>query len=354
MMTILDLLQNGYKNWNDAHTLSRIGAELEERSRFNEARLFLNRAFELDNSLEDVYLSLAFTHFRDITSSAEVGEEILVDGIENTSSDILKAWHIAFVEEEDIARRMVNVLLHSDSVYVQLTVANSLLWRGDIQAAYEKVMGIRNIENNEKSLAMYCNLMIWLSGTYKDIQLERDIAPFVEKLISYNKNCFSYQNMRIMLFQSLRQWDKVKQYCFEALTHIPDNETIMLALAIAYDNLQEYDKAAMWYCRAIGAKYSFVRARLRLAHLLEKQGKIDEAIEIIREIPLCNPHYYMGHIQAAFFLYKHEDKKSASQLFSRAYPQLKPYEKQSVDTNPMTHQLAAFNTNTIIITPSLN
>ena len=353
-MTVLDLIQHGYKNWNDAYTLSKLGAELEERSRFNEARLFLNRAFELDNSLEDIYLSLAFTHFRDISSSAEVGEEILVDGIENTSSDILKAWHIAFVEEEDIARRMVNVLLLSDSVYVQLTVANSLLWRGDIQASYEKVMGIRNIENNEKSLAMYCNLMIWLSGTYKDIQLERDIAPFVEKLISYNKNCFSYQNMRIMLFQSLQNWKKVQLYCIEALRQIPDNETLMLALAMAYENLGDNDNAAMWYSRAIGAKYSFVRARLRLAYLLEKQGKIHFAIEVIQEIFVCNPNYAMGHIQAAFFLFKHHDKKVAATLFSRAYSQLKPYEKQSIDNNPMTHELAAFHTNTVIITPSLN
>lgn len=353
-MTVLELIQHGYKNWNDAYTLTKLGAELEERSRFSEARLFLNRAFELDNSLEDIYLSLAFTHFRDISSSAEVGEEILVDGIENTSSEILKAWHIAFVEEEDIARQMVNVLSHSDSVYVQLTIANSLLWRGDVQAAYEKIMSIRTIEDNEKSLAMYCNLMIWLSGTYKDIQLEKDVAPFIERLVSYNKKCFSYQNMRIMLFQSLKKWETVQINCIEALRQIPDNETLMLALAMAFENLSDYDNAVMWYCRAIGAKDSFVRARLRLAYLLEKQGKIHIAIQVIQEICVCNPHYAMGQIQAAFFLFKHHDKKEAATLFSRAYSQLKPYEKQIVDNNPMTQELAAFHTNTIIITPSLN
>ncbi len=353
-MTVLDLIQHGYKNWNDPYTLTKLGAELEERSRFNEARLFLNRAFELDNSLEDIYLSLAFTHFRDISSSAEVGEEILVDGIENTSSDILKAWHIAFVEEEDIARQMVNVLSHSQSVYVQLTIANSLLWRGDIHAAYEKIMSIRTIEDNEKSLAMYCNLMIWLSGTYKEIQLENDVVPYVERLLSYNKNCFSYQNMRIMLFQSLKKWEKVQYYCSEALKQIPDNETLMLAFAMALEQLNDYDNAAMWYSRAIGAKYSFVRARLRLAYLLEKQGKTNSAIEVIFEIFHCNPNYALGHIQAAFFLFKHHDKKNAAALFTRAYSQLKPYEKQTVDNNPMTHELAAFHYNTIIITPSLN
>lgn len=353
-MTVLDILLNGYRHWNDAHVLAKVGAELEERSRFQEARLFLNRAFELDNSLPDIYLSLAFTHFRDVTSSAEVGEEVLVDGIENTNSDILKAWHIAFVEENDIAKQMVNVLSASTSALVQLTIANSLLWRGDTENAHTIVSALQITHWEEKLLSAYTNLMIWLSGTYKEIQLEKEIAPLVVTLIQQNATSFSNQNTRLMLYQSLQRWDDVVLYAQEALLSIPDNETLMLALAIAYENLGQYDLAIQWYNRAIGAKYSFVRARLRLAALLEKQNKLQNALEIIMEIPQCNPQYYMGQIHAAYFLFLHGKKKEATAMFTKAYGQLKPYEKQIVDARPQTSEILAFTSNVVIISPSLN
>ena len=353
-MTVSDLLLNGYKHWNDAQVLVKVGAELEERSRFQEARLFLNRAFELDNSIPEIYLSLAFTHFRDVTSSAETGEEVLVDGIENTNSDLLKAWHIAFVEENEIANQMVKVLSESTSNIVQLTIANSLLWRGEIEKAYSIATSLQITDWEEKSLSSYTNLMIWLFGTYKHIQLEDEIAPLITTLIHQNPKSFSHQNTRLMLFQSLQEWSKVADYAKQALLSIPDNETLMLALAIAYENLGDLDNAIQWYNRAIGAKHSFVRARLRLANLLHKQMRLQDALSCIMEISYCNPHYYMGHIQAAFFLYSHGDKKEAVSMFTKAYAQLKPYEKQMIDAKPQTNEILAFNSNVVIISPSLN
>lgn len=354
MMTNNDLVNIGYKNWNTVETLIDVGAELEERSRFTESRTFLNRAIELQpDSTPQAYLSLAFTHFRDVTSSAETGEEMLVNGIENTNSDLLKAWHIAFVEENDIAERMVAALSESTSLEVQFTIANSILWRGDFKGAYEHCtkysseLFSKPIE--AQTAIIYVGLMTWLSNKFPEIDLENTILPLSIEIVRSKPESFSYQNARLMIAQTLKQWEKVKDYALEALYAIPDNETLMLALAIAYERLNEGDLAIMWYNRAIGAKHSYARARVRLAKLLQTLSKGVLAENIIREIPTANPHYKMGHIETAFMLFDLDKKDDAAKIFNSAYAGLKPYEKTAVDNNPLSIELKNHNSNTIII-----
>lgn len=354
MMTNSDLVNTGYKNWNSVETLIEVGAELEERSRFSDSRIFLNRAIELkpDNTPQ-AYLSLAFTHFRDITSSAETGEEMLVNGIENTNSDLLKAWHIAFVEEKDIAEQMIDVLSKSTSLEVQFTIANSMLWRGDFKASFDHCMKYSPelfTKPIEAPIAViFVGLMTWLSNKFPEIDLENNILPIANEIVRSKPDSFSYQNARLMIFQSLKQWEKVRDCALEALRSMPDNETLMLALAIAYEKLGENDLAIMWYQRAIGAKYSYARARVRLAKLLQSLSNNILAENIVREIPIANPHYKMGHIETAFMLYDLGKKDDATAIFNAAYTGLKPYEKTAVDNNPLTIQLKNHNSNTIII-----
>lgn len=348
MLTNSQLILNGFKDWNSSTVTTQVGSELEERTRFDEARIFLNRAIELDpENTPRAYLSLAFTHFRDITSTAETGEEQLVNGIEHTNSDLLKAWHIAFVEEDNIAKEMIEILSPSQSLEVQLTLANSMLWRGDTEAAYQyckkhsPALSINDID--VEAAKIYVGLMTWLSGKYPEINVLTDILPLAQEVVKLLPNSFSSHNARLMIFQTLQQWENVRDCAIDSLLFMPDNETLMLALAIAYEKLSCKDEAIMWYNRAIGAKNSYVRARIRLAKLLITLSQKDLAETIIREIPVANKNYKMGQIEAAYVLFELGKTKDALELFTNAYQHLQPYEKNAVDANPNSKRIIDHN-----------
>lgn len=58
MITINDLINDGYAHWNEPERLARIGAELESRSRLTQARVFLDRAIALDPMNPEPYATL--------------------------------------------------------------------------------------------------------------------------------------------------------------------------------------------------------------------------------------------------------------------------------------------------------
>jgi hypothetical protein len=99
-MTIQDLLKKADSHWDDADALIDIGTELESRTRLPEARRILERALGLaPKDFPEAYATLAFTHFRDNASTAEKGEMALIQGLEITDSDYLKAWYVAFIDD---------------------------------------------------------------------------------------------------------------------------------------------------------------------------------------------------------------------------------------------------------------
>jgi tetratricopeptide (TPR) repeat protein len=332
------LLPNADKK--SAARLGAIGMELESRSRFAHARPLLERALQIDPlSRPEWYWSLAFAHFRDVTGAyAADGERIILDGIEETDSDYLKALYLSIFEgsDDDVAD-MVEYLAASSDLGTRFALGYSLLWRG----APERALTLLRETADElgegviaPGLDSYCGAMNWMRAQGMDIDLKAEVLPTLERLIRFYPTTYNYRALTIQLFQILHEYDAVVQTASETLRVFPDEETTMLALGVAHEKLGDDDSAALWYNRAIGAKPSFARARVMLGKLYERLGRLALAEEVFRDIHAAFPEYYAGKLEIAYFLRRAGKRDEASSLFRYAFDHLKTFEKAAVESHP--------------------
>ena len=328
MNTILDLVDRGLTHWDNADVLASVGAELEERSRFVQARPFLQRAIALDPSGQPTaYIHLTYSYFRDNSlDGGETGLEILRKGLAATQSDLVRAI-LGGVLGPDDAAEAVDLLReateHHRDVH-PLTIAAIWMWRGGADHALE-LLGNPHEAIATALTSSDADLMSDVAGLcYRlrlmeklDIDLE-DLEPLLDEAMTLAPERFSSYSMPMMIYRGTEQWEELGRVCTRALIHIPDEETVMHNLAIANRELGDLQHAEKWYQRAIGAKPSFAGARLGLAKLYESQDRIDEAVEIAREVPASNPGYALGTLQAAVILDRHGYNNEAIALVQGA------------------------------------
>ena len=316
MNTILDLVDRGLTHWDDASVLVSVGAELEERSRFVQARPFLERAIELDPTGQPkAYIHLTYSWFRDSGANDEGrrGGDVLRKGIEATDSDLIRAI-LGGVLGPDDAAEAVDLLTaaaerHSD--VHPLTIAAIWMWRGGADRALE-IMGDAHeaiataLASNDPDLMSDVAGLCFRLRLMEKLELDTaDLEPLHEECMQIAPERFSSYSVPMMIYRGTEQWEQLGRVCMMALRHMPDEETVMHNLAIANRELGDLRHAEKWYQRAIGAKPSFAGARLGLAKLYESQDRIDEALEIAREVPATNPGYALGALQAAVILDRH-------------------------------------------------
>jgi tetratricopeptide (TPR) repeat protein len=140
--------------------------------------------------------------------------------------------------------------------------------------------------------------------------------------------------MKLMLLSAEKDHDGVIRTGLGALARFPDEESVMQFVGRAFREKGDADRAALWFARAIGAKHSFAGARVDLARLLEGQGKLDPAEEILREIPAANPGYAQGPVSLALFLARRERWAEAETLLLEAWPKLADWQRENLKRNP--------------------
>lgn len=337
MATVIDLINAGYRHWNDPGRLVEIAEELEARSRLEQARLFLERALALaPEDYPKAYYTLAFTYFRDSGNRGEDGENALMDGIEATDSDIVKAWYAAMLEDDALSEILLAEVRENADISVQFALAGALHWRGrgeEALALFRETIAKVPAGETPEGVANYCSSVIWMKSTGMDVDLEAEVKPRLADLVRNYPDRYTVLSMTLQYFQALRDWQGVMHAAQRLLAVIPDEETTMLALGISYRNLEQYDHAIMWLNRAIGVKPSFARARIVLAAIYEKVGKPELAEEVALEIPSANPGYAVGKLQAADVLRRLGKTEQAVAMFREGYAALKPYEKGGVHAN---------------------
>ncbi len=351
--TIAELLATAYtllpnNDKRSAEHLGRIGIELESRSRLAHARAILERAIQIDPlGHPEWYLSLAFAHFRDVTGSfAADGERIIVDGIEETDSDYLKASYLSILEGgagEEIDE-MIEYLSASEDVSVRFALGHSLLWRGEAERAYTLLRETAQLLGDDEvvlGLDSYSGALNWMRGQGMNVDLLSEVLPYLERLIHFSPNVYNYRALKIQMYQTLKDYERVKTVALETLAAFPDEETTMVALASAYEKTGDNDRAMLWYNRAIGAKPSFARARMMLGKLYERLDKKDVAEQVFREIGTAFPEYYAGKLEIAYFLRRSGKHSEAMSLFRYAYDHLKTFEKATVEQHPEGKQFMA-------------
>ncbi len=344
--TIAELLATAYtllpnNDKRSAEHLGRIGIELESRSRLSHARVILERALQIDPlGHPEWYLALAFAHFREVAGNfAADGERIMVDGIEETDSDYLKASYLSMLEGGDSAEidEMIAYLAASDDIAVRFALGHSLLWRGEPERAYSLLCeAVRGLDEEEIALGLdsYCGALNWMRGQGMAIDLHKEVLPYLERLIRLSPSTYNYRALKIQMYQTLKDYQQVRNVALETLSVFPDEETTMVALASASEKLGDDTRAVLWYNRAIGAKPSYARARVMLGKVYERLGNMDAAEQVFREIGTAYPEYYLGKLEIAYFLRRLGKHSEATSLFRFAYDHLKTFEKANVEQHP--------------------
>ncbi len=347
MVTIESLLAELPHVWEDSNRLTEIGIELEQRSRLDTASNVLQRALELNSQDEQAWIHYSFACFRSLLSKESNGEQALTNGIEATNSNRLRTTYIAFMEDEKRAQEMIDQALLSEDPVVHIELAGALLWRGDSMRALELLRAHREnlLQLDKYALSGYCGFITWIfaQNRYPDgvvaIDAENEILPYLSELKKAFPNSYRRFSVLIQYYQSQKDWEGVIKTCTEALEMLPDEETVMLAMGMAYENMKQDNMAAFWYIRATGAKPSFIRARIRLGLLYERHEDYTMAELVFSEIISALPHYNYGALHVAAFLYRRGKTDEAIRLFKEKYDSLKPYEKNSVDNDNMFQAL---------------
>jgi tetratricopeptide (TPR) repeat protein len=348
-MTIQEILDNAAAHWDNPAILTDMGCELEARSRFSQARRILERAIGLA-PLEcgaRAYVALAFVHFRDVESSPEKGEMVFTNAIESTNWDVLKAWYVAFLEDEATREYLINTLAQSNDPAILFTLGHALLWRGEAQDAFQLITHAMAMlgpdpapEQITDEAELYCATHIWLQGKIPGANIEQAMKVLDILLQRYPRRYFLH-SLKVTALQAAKKWQDVIAAAQHILGIFPDEETTMLALGMAYEKTGNIPFAQHWLARAIGAKPSFVRARMVAARIAENNGQDELAEELMLQIPMANPAYAVGKCELAYFLFKKGKTDQALHYYQQGYNQLKTYEKSIVNAHPVAQQLEA-------------
>ncbi len=339
MPTIQDLLRDAYTNWDDAAALSRAGQELQRRSRLTEARTVLERAVELDPRDLDAWANQAFACYRNLEEQA--GHDVLRRGVAATESDLLRATLTTFCDEEEAAF-LREALADTEDPAAQAILLGQRFWKGEHETALE---GMRALVAEHPSDETIRSQLLWTllgaraRGTLEGLDLHTEGLPLVETIVAEAPDSMEGWWMQLQMLHAEKDWQGLITVTGEALKRMPDEETVMLFRARAFREKGDEDRAVAWFLRAIGAKPSFTGARVELGKLYEKQGRLDLAEEIFREIGEANPSYAMGPMSLALFLGRQGRWEEAESVFLETWPKIPPMFRAGLQQSPQAKEM---------------
>lgn len=322
MSTIDALLLDAYTHWDDPALLSRVGCELQTRARFHLARPILRRAVELNPQDVDAWANLSYTHFRALED--EQGREVLREGIARSGSDALKSNLAGFSDAEE-AERWRTEIKDSHVPSVEAGVWSQRFREGEHEAALDALRTLAEAHPDDKGVR---EAYLWTlmgarrQGLVEGLDLREEGLPLVARLIEEDPDALEDRWLQLMMLQAEKDWDGLLEKTAQTLERFPDEETVMQFRGQAYREKGDEDHAMQWFLRAIGAKPSFVGARIDLGKLYEKQGRLELAEEVFREIPKANPDYKAGAMSLALFLTRQGRLEEAEAVFLEAWPQV--------------------------------
>lgn len=336
MPTVYDLLREAYSNWDDAESLARTGRELHERNRLFDARNVLARVIELTpKASTETWDHYAFAHLRDFMG--EEGVEILRRAVAETDSDSIRSTLSSFTDDEEEAKALDERTKVSEDPEARVGYLWKRINRGE---AAEAIEGVRKIRKDHPGNAEIRTMYAWMllqaanSGQVEGLDLKEEGLPLTEQAIAEEPDRITGYMLAIYMLQGLKDWEGVLAATERALERFPDDETVMHSRGQAYRELEDPDRAAQWFARAVGAKPTFAGARRDLGKIYESMGRPELAEEMFREIPKAYPDYKPGPVSLALFLGRQERWEEAEAVFLETWPVLPTWFKGALRNSP--------------------
>jgi tetratricopeptide (TPR) repeat protein len=335
MTTIPDLVREAYSHWDDPEVLARTGRELHDRNRLPISREILARAIELRPKDDlDSWAYLAFAHYRDLDTNG--GNETFRRAIAATNHDEMRSALANFTNDEEERARLRKEFEDNHTPPIEADRIAHRFYGGEKEALDE----LKALHQQHPDVEDVRDSLLWtfMSGKWQGLLADTDLRevaiPLVNEKIAADPARISGWWMKLQMLVAEKDWDAVLDATAEALKRFPDEETVMQFRGRALKEKGDLDRAIVWLNRAIGAKPSFVGARIDLGKIYEEKDEIELAEEIFREIPIANPDYPAGPASLALFLARQERWDEAEKLIIEIWGNLPKWSQASLRNQP--------------------
>ena len=147
------------------------------------------------------------------------------------------------------------------------------------------------------------------------------IIPAVILIIEYKKKIDFPEMLNITLAKitlNSRNTEKAKEYLFKLIKQYPESYIGHKTLAEVYEKEENYSVAVDEYIRANGINNKDIKLNYKIADLLNKDRRANEAIEVLQDILKKNPEYYKATDLLGEILYTNERYKEAINVYMNA------------------------------------
>lgn len=335
MTTIESLLAEVRDAWDDPERLGWLGRELHDRNRLDLARPALERVVALVPEDGRSWAYLAYCHFRALRD--EEGRTTLREALTKTADPIVVSALSHFTGDAEEKTKLKQQLEAAGTPGARASLLAHEMWEGEPAPVLDRM---RRLAAEHPDDAEVRNQLLWslmgLKGrkALEGLDLVQEGVPLAEREIAADPERVHGYWMRAQMHLAEEDWDGVLESTGAALERFPDEETQMQLRARALAKLGRTDEAKHLFARAIGAKPSFVGARIELARLLEKEGELALAEQLFREAPAANPGYVFGPVSLALFLARQERWEEAETAFREVWPKVPAMWQGSIRQNP--------------------
>lgn len=336
-MTIEELIIHAYEHFDDAQILQQVGYELESRSRLDVAESFLRRAITLDpGAVREAYVSLAFALVRSSSNRQADALDVLRQGVSMTGSPLIRAWAAGLESDPTTAASTFASLASEHDPFIVLSVASAMLWQDmqdDAQRLFEGVVPIAHTLDDGPTLDAFLSVGATLQRASRFDITSIGYRSLVERMIELAPSSYGTYACAVGVYRSIRDYTAAIEVARRGLLEMPDEESLMMYIGDCYLQLDDLHRAEHWLLRAIGAKPSFIGARIVLARAYNKADRIDDALGLVREFPIANPGYAWGLIMGAALLWSRDHRDEAIEMARGAVGHLPSWAMQAIESN---------------------
>ncbi len=147
------------------------------------------------------------------------------------------------------------------------------------------------------------------------------IIPAVILIIEYKKKIDFSEMLNITLAKialNSGNTEKAKGYLFKLIKKYPESYIGHKTLAEVYEKEENYSVAVDEYIRANGINNKDIKLNYKIADLLNKDKRANEAINVLQDILNRNPDYYKATDLLGEILYTNERYKEAINVYMNA------------------------------------
>ncbi len=173
--------------------------------------------------------------------------------------------------------------LNPDNAEAHQLLGIAYAWKGQLKDALEEFKTTVKLAPNRSDAHMNLGSTYAASGNLDDALFH------FRKAVELDPNHPLYQYQLASLLEVLGRDGQAEEHFKRALRQYPYYEEAMLALGALYEKMSKNTNAEIYYKKALKLKPGDSVARVRLANLLARENRKDEAVEVMSRAFVISP-----------------------------------------------------------------